>query len=74
MVLLAGSRCALNDIDPLIAKLWGINISQEYIDWVVNLPAEVPNTPVSLAPPSLSAALLNNEMRRPVIGRDPFSH
>lgn len=37
MVLLAVFQYALDDIDPLIIKLWGINISQEHIDWVADL-------------------------------------
>lgn len=48
-MLLAVLEYALDDIDPLIIKLWEINISQEYIDWVANLSAVLPNTP--LLPP-----------------------
>lgn len=44
MVLLAVFQYALDDIDPLIIKLWGINISQEYIDWVANLSTDLPST------------------------------
>lgn len=43
MVLLAVFQYAVDDIDPLIIKLWGINISQEYIDWVANLSTDLPN-------------------------------
>jgi len=60
----------LDDIDPVIVKLWRINIKPEYRDWVVNLSSRR----VSFTPPSLAAFLLNNEMRRAIIDCDPFSH
>lgn len=47
-----------------------INTSQEYIDWVANLSADLPN---SLSPSphlSLSPPPFNNKMRRPVIDCD----
>lgn len=74
MVLLAVFQYALDDIDPLIIKLWGINISQEYIDWAANLSTDLPNTLSPSLHLPLSAFLLNNKMRRPIIECDLFSH
>lgn len=65
MVLLAVFQCALDDIDPLNLKLWGINISQD-IDWVANLSTDLPNT----LSPSLHLFLLNNKMRTLIIDCD----
>lgn len=74
MVRLAVFQYVLVDIDPLILKLWGINMSQEYIDWVANLSTELPDTSLPSPHCSLSAFLLNNKMRRPIIDCDLFSH
>ncbi|KAI3362160.1 hypothetical protein L3Q82_012483 [Scortum barcoo] len=68
------SQYALGDIDPLIIKLWEINISQEYIDWVANLSADLPNTLSPSLHLLLTTFLLNNKMRRPIIECDLFSH
>lgn len=61
---LAVFQYALDDIDPLIIRLCGINIRQEYVDWVANLPADLPGT---LSPPLLT---LNNKTGRLVIDCD----
>ena len=50
MVLLAVFQYALDAIDPLIIKLWGINKRQEYIDWVANLSTTLQST-LSFSPP-----------------------
>ncbi len=74
MVLLAVFQYALGDIDPVIIKLWEINISQEYIDWVANLSTDLPNTLSPSLHLPLSTFLLNNKMRRPIIECDLFCH
>lgn len=61
---LAVFQYALDDIDLLIIRLRGINIRQEYVDWVANLPADLPDT----LPPSLLT--LNKKTGRLVIDCD----
>lgn len=72
MVLLAVFQHAVDVIDPVIIKLWKINRSQEYIDWVANLSTHLPNSPLSSTPLFRPAFLL--KMRSPIIECDLLSY